>query len=220
MAGEIVCLFNKFGHCKYQDRCRKRHVQSICERTQCEIAKCSERHPRECNYFKEFGRCKFGMYCSFKHKSSIRETCENLVKELDNVKAKLKALENEMRKKNDEIEAVLKMIDKKEEQTNEESDKENETVQNKETQEPEEPEEILKSETDNSSQKLINSKLETYCPECDILFRLEELLLFRNHCLVQHGWFHCKNSKEGEGCDFTSTLKTDLAEHIKDCEYV
>ena len=109
MSGELLCLFNKFGHCKYQDKCRKRHVVAICERNQCEIAKCLERHPRECNYYKEFGRCKFGDYCSFKHKSSLRETCENLVKELDYVKIKLKALENEMKRKDAEIESILKI---------------------------------------------------------------------------------------------------------------
>ena len=140
MAGEFVCLFNKFGHCKYQDRCRKIHIGSICERNQCEIAKCQERHPGECNFYKEFGRCKFGEYCSFQHKPSVVETCKTLQKELDDVKA-------------------------------------------------EDTEEIHKADIENSSNTFIESKLETYCQECDIIFRLGELLIYRNHCAVQHGWF-------------------------------
>ena len=96
MAGEFVCLFNKFGHCKYQYRCRKRHIGSICEeKKQCEKAKCQERHPRECNFYKEFVRCKFGEYCFFHHKPSVVEACKTFQKDLDDVKAKLETLEKE-----------------------------------------------------------------------------------------------------------------------------
>ena len=31
MAHEVLCLFNKFGFCKYQDRCRKKHTNEICD---------------------------------------------------------------------------------------------------------------------------------------------------------------------------------------------
>ena len=178
MAVEFVCLFNKFGHCKYQDRCRKIHIGSICERNQCEIAKCQERHPGECNFYKEFGRCKFGEYCSFQHKPSVVETCKTLQKEIDDVKAKLEALENEMKRKDDE--AILINIEKKEKQTDEENAKANETENTEETH---------KADIENLSNTFIESKLETYCQECDIIFRLGELLIYRNHCAVQHGWF-------------------------------
>ena len=69
MDENFVCLF-----ISYQDRCRKR--QSIVT----------------------FGRWKFRGYCSFKHKFIIRELRENLVDELDDVKANLKVLEKEMKR--------------------------------------------------------------------------------------------------------------------------
>ena len=68
-----ICLFNKFGHCRFQTTFRKRHVGKICEKDQCNIQSCSERHPRECTYYRDFGRCKFGTYCSFRHRNSKDE---------------------------------------------------------------------------------------------------------------------------------------------------
>ena len=115
-----------------------------------------------------------------------------------------------MKGKDDEIKASLINIEKKEEQTDEENDKANKA---------EDTEEIHKADIENSSNTFIESKLETYCPECDIIFRLGELLIYRNHCAVRHGWFPCENSYKREGCDFTTTTKTDLAEHKEDCDY-
>ena len=68
MAAENVCFFNKFGYCKFLDKCRKRHELRICENGYCEIKECSYRHPKECRFWKEFRMCKFGDYCYFNHK--------------------------------------------------------------------------------------------------------------------------------------------------------
>ena len=68
MAAENVCFFNKFGYCKFLDKCRKRHELRICENGNCEIKECSYRHPKECRLWKEFRMCKFGDYCYFNHK--------------------------------------------------------------------------------------------------------------------------------------------------------
>ena len=76
---------------------------------------------------------------------------------------------------------------------------------------------------DNSNPKdeIIESKLEAYCPECDILFRCHELLMYRNHCRIVHGWFCCENINKSEGCDFTATTNEDLHEHrTHSCDYI
>ena len=55
--------------------CRNRHENKICENSSCEIFSCSERHPRECRYFKEYNRCKFNP-CNFKHVAHLSQETE------------------------------------------------------------------------------------------------------------------------------------------------
>ena len=61
-----LCLHNKFGHCKFQDTCRHRHVYSLCDTDNCDISSCDKRHPRICRYYLNYGRCKFDP-CSYSH---------------------------------------------------------------------------------------------------------------------------------------------------------
>ena len=86
MAYEDLCLFNKFGYCKYLDTCRKRHTKEVCENSNCEVNKCGKRHPKPCRFYLEYGRCKFGEYCYYKHDKSDAN-CQ-IWKELENVKEK------------------------------------------------------------------------------------------------------------------------------------
>ena len=51
MAMENICLYNKFGHCKYQETCRRQHLREICELPLCENKSCMRRHPRTCKFF-------------------------------------------------------------------------------------------------------------------------------------------------------------------------
>ena len=105
-----VCLFNKFGHCKFQANCRKRHVETICEREDCEILNCNQRHPRECSYYRHFNRCKFGSYCSFTHKTSKDEKIEKLRNEIDCMKSSIEKLDRELELKKQEIEFIMKVL--------------------------------------------------------------------------------------------------------------
>ena len=95
MAVKSICLFDKFGHCKFGDICRLEHLRSICGNSACNINTCEKRHPRECKYWNEYKRCRFGDYCSFKHKSedvcNPKET--NVENELATLKAKIEELE-------------------------------------------------------------------------------------------------------------------------------
>ena len=61
-----LCLHNKFGHCKFRDTCRHRHVYSLCDTDNCDISSCDKRHPRICRYYLNYGRCKFDP-CSYSH---------------------------------------------------------------------------------------------------------------------------------------------------------
>ena len=72
----------------------------------------------------------------------------------------------------------------------------------------------------SEKEEIIQSKLEAYCPECDIIFRCKELLLYRNHCKVAHNWLCCNRSKNGEGCDYATSTKDDFKEHTENCDYI
>ena len=114
-----VCLHFKFGYCRYEEKCKKKHIKEICSENDCSVAVCSKRHPRECRYFALYNRCKFGSYCNYAHKPStetLLKSCETKIKYLekvvnevenekldlkckvDNLAMKLEALEKELKK--------------------------------------------------------------------------------------------------------------------------
>ena len=81
MAVEHVCEFYKFGHCKFMNQCRKKHIQEVCENNACEVRMCNLRHPRVCKFYSLYGRCKFEP-CSYQHTESKEMT---LIKQLHSV---------------------------------------------------------------------------------------------------------------------------------------
>ena len=132
MVNEKICLYNKFGHCKFRETCRLQHINEICEIPSCETETCLKRHPRSCRFFTDFKRCKFGTYCSFSHKipdtslevqengNVLREmisrlnTLETVVKqnenEVKNVNEKLKTVEEKNLKLEKEMKTVLESV--------------------------------------------------------------------------------------------------------------
>ena len=99
MVSDIVCRFNQFGYCKFQDHCFRKHVNSICENEKCLRKDCEKRHPRECRYFSRYSYCKFGEYCKFRHgkirNCGYENEISNLKSEIENLKKVIKAKENE-----------------------------------------------------------------------------------------------------------------------------
>ena len=94
-------MFNKFGYCKFGERCFRKHENKICEENGCSISDCKLRHPRKCRYFVQFQYCKFGSFCKFSHK--IEESSESK-KEIDNLKNEIRKLEDRIKIMNEEIE--------------------------------------------------------------------------------------------------------------------
>ena len=99
---ENVCRHNKFGYCKFDKTCRKRHVEEICDKKACETNLCEKRHPRSCRFYSEFGRCKFGEYCRFKQLENSGHFKND--KEIEDLKALLQL-------KDDQILAIANKID-------------------------------------------------------------------------------------------------------------
>ena len=107
MTMENVCLFNKYGFCKFRENCRKIHYEETCNIESCETNSCAKRHPTKCRYFNLYNRCKFGTFCLFSHeaadlKTNYNEDEENRVK-IATLEARIVKLENETNLSNDKI---------------------------------------------------------------------------------------------------------------------
>ena len=89
-----VCVFNKYGYCKFRLTCRKQHILEICPNQNCEILRCSLRHPKICRYFRDFGMCKFGEWCLFRHELKVNKEMEDMKRALE---LKVETCENDLR---------------------------------------------------------------------------------------------------------------------------
>ena len=109
MTQENVCLFNKFGHCKFSTKCRQFHVNEMCENKSCESQKCPKRHPRACHFFNQYQRCKFGEFCSYLHilKSSPVHLKE---KDFEEVKTKLLDMEKVVSEQENELKILKQKV--------------------------------------------------------------------------------------------------------------
>ena len=110
MTMENICLYNKFGHCKFGETCQKHHLKELCEIKSCETQSCSKRHPRICKYYYEYRRCKFGSYCSFSHRASSSNTIENYDK-ISELERKMSSLEKTVTKSEIKIKKLEDAID-------------------------------------------------------------------------------------------------------------
>ena len=106
MAAQTLRLCNKFGFCKYRERCRKRHENYLCEETSCDIRECRQRHPKLCKYFESHERCKFN-HCKYKHENGVRNGLEDAVKVINDKMIILEAIISE---KNAQIEDLSRKL--------------------------------------------------------------------------------------------------------------
>ena len=72
-----VCFKYKFGFCKFNERCKFRHVTLVCDDEKCDIDTCEKRHPKICKFYRDYKRCKFTVGCMYKHENQF-ELFENI----------------------------------------------------------------------------------------------------------------------------------------------
>jgi uncharacterized C2H2 Zn-finger protein len=101
---EDICKFNKFGYCKYKNKCEKDHVREQCKDGQnCESVKsCTLRHPKMCKRITLEGLCRFGEKCAYSHQrisnfpslehENVHEDVKVLKAEVNSLKKALKSL--------------------------------------------------------------------------------------------------------------------------------
>ena len=104
LENQNVCLFFKFGYCKFKSNCKNKHVTQVCDDEKCVQKKCPKRHPRNCKYMTAFGSCKLGTACAYAHGKK---------NENDKLEQKLDQLIEIAKKKDDDIDKLIKMNNEK-----------------------------------------------------------------------------------------------------------
>ena len=110
MAAQSLCLFNKFGYCKFSERCRRHHDNEICKSKHCNISECRKRHPKLCKYFENYRRCKFNP-CAYRHEQESSKIYDEVDEEkFKEINDKISVMENEINQKNGQIEELVSKI--------------------------------------------------------------------------------------------------------------
>ena len=104
LENQNVCLFFKYGYCKFKSNCKNKHVTQVCDDEKCVQKKCPKRHPRNCKYMTAFGSCKLGTACAYAHGKK---------NENDKLEQKLDQLIEIAKKKDDDIDKLIKMNNEK-----------------------------------------------------------------------------------------------------------
>ena len=78
-----VCMFGKFGFCKFKEGCKRKHFEEICESQSKfkNIKECQKRHPKPCRRFTQGNECRFKEDCAYNHTDSIQDKEKNDLKE-------------------------------------------------------------------------------------------------------------------------------------------
>ena len=90
-----ICKFQKYGFCKFRDKCRLNHLFINCDVKDCKEVDCIKRHPKRCKYFFLRRFCKFGDSCSYSHDEETSKEATNLHLEIEKIKKKNKELEKD-----------------------------------------------------------------------------------------------------------------------------
>ena len=70
-----LCKHNQTGFCKFQNKCQKRHENTVCENTEnCTEESCIKRHPKVCRNFNNNGTCRHKDQCAYKHIQHEKQT--------------------------------------------------------------------------------------------------------------------------------------------------
>ena len=100
-----VCEYYKFGFCKYNNNCNKKHIKEKCDNKLCEKKNCNLRHPKTCLYYEQYSYCKFGKFCLYEHRKDncVRDKLEFLEKKLNEKDIIIDKLEDKIKNLEDRV---------------------------------------------------------------------------------------------------------------------
>ena len=239
---QAICFKNKFGYCKYTDKCKYRHVTLVCDDDKCEISNCEKRHPKICKYFRDYRRCKFTVGCKFKHENS-NAIFEKFEKELENIKKdnldsqhvkeieeKFQSLEEKLNNQQKEIEVKNALICQLELRLSELENKFVEEKKNKEKK-VKELEDTLKHQK-NKTTAVIPDKSVFECEKCEFT-TLSKIGLSVHFKRVHTKLYKIKYPVECDFCEDVIKSGKEMDLHLKfnhngrgasykceDCDYI
>ena len=64
-----ICIFNQTGFCKFKDECLNKHLDQVCEQSDCtdDVCKSLKRHPKPCKKFMNSKYCYNNENCADTH---------------------------------------------------------------------------------------------------------------------------------------------------------
>ena len=72
-----VCMYQKYGFCKYRENCSKIHLKIECKDASCKSKRsCDKRHPKVCKRFILEEGCTFGQDCDYLHEEKVKSNEE------------------------------------------------------------------------------------------------------------------------------------------------
>ena len=173
MAAQPVCLFYKFGHCKFQKKCRKMHIEEKCENVECNVKECILRHPKVCSFLRDYKFCKFSEYCSFSH-SIQNNSNDAFEKEIDEIKKQIDILKESENNLEKQISKLMDEISEKESIIRNIFSKLNENdILEKKVHNSEERNKNLESRLETLEETIENLTLHLFCDKFELVFRNE-----------------------------------------------
>ena len=96
---EVICNFNKYGYCKFQNECENKHEDRKCsDGSQCkEVKTCPLRHPKMCRRMLMEGFCGRGQKCAYNHKNNDKEKIKLLKEEVKNLNDQMDEMKNSVK---------------------------------------------------------------------------------------------------------------------------
>ena len=163
MENSAICVFFKYGYCKFKTSCKNKHVTQVCDDEACSQTKCQKRHPRPCRFFSNYGTCKLGNVCAYKHgKNNELEKLEKKMNDVLKISMEkddlIKDLVQDVKKlikKNEEKDDIIKGLIKEVKELKEKAMEKEEDVEQEETTGREDVDEFVRAS--KNSLKLLDS---------------------------------------------------------------
>ena len=112
-----ICQFQKFGYCKFEEKCKRKHLKEVCDSlSRCQNKKeCQKRHPKRCRRFDSESSCRFQEKCAYDHQAcEIDEEKKELKEKVKHLEEKVVQLAKKVENgKVEQMEPVVKALTRK-----------------------------------------------------------------------------------------------------------
>ena len=110
MKQNVLCRCNKYGHCKYGDKCHFRHNNVVCVTANCGVFDCDKRHLVNCKYHRNFRICKFDN-CNGPFYGNLSSYNHGNRNKGNGAEEKIKILETKLKENDDKNKNIVKKLE-------------------------------------------------------------------------------------------------------------